>query len=145
MPKNEVQHKNEVHLSGELAKDAIVRATAAGQKITTLTVLTRYKTRTEYHKVCLWDELADRSEALHKGEFVKIVGRLQNRSWEDKQTGQKKYSTEIVAFQFVIPGNDPPPLTPDAINGGTAAARAILSPAEKNVHGIEISDDDIPF
>jgi single-strand DNA-binding protein len=89
--------------------------------------------------------LADRSEALHKGEFVKIVGRLQNRSWEDKQTGQKKYSTEIVAFQFVIPGNDPPPLTPDAINGGTAAARAILSPAEKNVHGIEISDDDIPF
>src|SRR5437868_11829504 len=126
MPLNEAQHKNEVHLAGELAKDPIVRGTAGGQKVANLTVLTKYKERTEYHRVVCWDAVADKAENCTKGAFVKIVGRLQTRSWEDKQTGQKRYATEVVCFQFVVPANEPPPLTPDAISGGTAAARAIL-------------------
>jgi single-strand DNA-binding protein len=143
MPLIEAQHKNEVHLAGELANAPIVRGTAGGQKVANLTVATKFKERTEYHRVVCWDAAADKAEKCHKGDFVKIVGRLQNRSWEDKQTGQKKYSTEVIAFQFVIPTE--PPLTPDAISGGTAAARAILSPAEPNIHGVVIEDNEIPW
>jgi single-strand DNA-binding protein len=145
VPLTAAQHKNEVHLAGELAKDPIIRATSGGQKVANLTVATKYKERTEYHRVVAWDASADKAEKCHKGDFVKIVGRLQNRSWEDKQTGQKKYSTEVVAIQVAIPTEEPPPQTADSIQGGTAAARAILAPATANIHGVPITDDDIPF
>ncbi|MFL6304212.1 MAG: single-stranded DNA-binding protein [Candidatus Sulfotelmatobacter sp.] len=140
MPVTEAQHKNEVHLAGELAKDPVIRATASGQKVATLTVATKYKERTEYHRVVCWDAVADKAEKCSKGAFVKVVGRLQNRSWEDKQTGQKKYSTEVVAFQLAIPAQELPPLTPDAIKSGTDIARAILRPAKESS-----GDEDCPF
>jgi single-strand DNA-binding protein len=124
MSLTEAQHKNEVHLAGVLAKDPIIRATASGQKVVTLTVATKFKERTEYHRVACWDAVADKVEKCHKGEFVKIVGRLQTRSWEDKASGQKKYSTEVVAWQLVIPDKDP---------------------VTTNIHGVEVSDADIPF
>jgi single-strand DNA-binding protein len=117
-------HKNEVHLAGELANDPIIRATASGQKVVTLTVATKFKERTEYHRVVCWDAVADKAEKCHKGEFVKIVGRLQTRSWEDKASGQKRYSTEVVAWQLVIPDKNP---------------------VATNIHGVEVSDADIPF
>ena len=144
--KNEAQHKNEVHLAGELAKDPVTRFTPTGKKVSTLTIATRHKQWVEYHRVVCWEQMADKVETLIKGEFVKIVGRLQTRSWEDKQSGQKKYLTEIVAFQLVVPGQE---TTEEAPAGGTAMARAILSPStpavEKNLHSLEISDADIPF
>jgi single-strand DNA-binding protein len=124
MSLTEAQHKNEVHLAGVLAKDPIIRATASGQKVVTLTVATKFKERTEYHRVVCWDAVADKAEKCHKGEFVKIVGRLQTRSWEDKASGQKRYSTEVVAWQLVIPDKDP---------------------VTTNIHGVEVFDADIPF
>src|SRR3954467_2995026 len=100
-------HKNEVHLAGELAKDAVTRFTPTGKKVSTLTVVTKHKQWSEYHRVIGWDELAEKAEPLTKGEFVQIVGRLQTRSWQDKESGKKKYQTEIIAWQLVIPGKDP--------------------------------------
>jgi single-strand DNA-binding protein len=143
--KSEAQYKNEVHLAGNLAKDPIIRYTPNGKCVANLTIVTKYEQHSEFHRVVTWEQLAERVAMFKKGQFVKAVGRLQTRSWEDKQSGQKKYLTEIVVFQLVIPADDPPPLTPDAISGGTAAARAILSPTKKNIHGQEITDDDIPF
>jgi single-strand DNA-binding protein len=128
---SEAKHKNEAHVAGELAKDPVTRFTPTGKKISTLTVVTKYKQWSEYHRVVCWEEAAEKAEKLTKGEFVQIVGRLQTRSWDDKQSGQKKYITEIVAFQLVIPAEDPAPLTRDAAKSGTNIARAILRPAQE--------------
>ena len=74
------KHKNEVHLAGILAKDPEVRRTTSGKAVATLTVMTRYKDRSEFHRVVCWELAAEKAAPLKKGEFVQVVGRY-NRSW----------------------------------------------------------------
>jgi single stranded DNA-binding protein len=131
-------HKNEVHLAGILTRDPEIKYTSSGKTVAKLSIQTKYKDWSEYHRVVAWEDLAEKAAKFQKGEFVKVVGRLQTRTWDDKQSGLKKYSTEIVAFQVVIPSEEPDPLTPDQTKSGTQAARAILSPAKG-------ASDDIPF
>lgn len=130
--------KNEVRIHGMLAKDPAIRYTASGKCVANLAVVTKYEQHSEFHRVVAWEDFAKKVEALHKGDFLKVVGRLQTRNWEDAAK-VKHYSTEIVAFQVVIPAEEPEPLTPDATKGGTATARAILRPAR------EASDGDPAF
>ena|ERR1700674_87287 len=131
-------HKNEVHLAGVLAKDPELRHTATGKTVASLTVLTKYQDKPEYHRVTAWERLAEKAGALHKGDFVQIVGRLQTRSWEDA-ANVKRYSTEIVAFQLVIPDEEPAKAAAPSA-GGKAVAEAILSPSKPKA-----VSDDIPF
>src|ERR1017187_8841539 len=139
--------KNEAHVTGTLVKDATTRYTSSGKAVLNLALVTKYEQYSEFHNVVAWEKLAEKAAELKKGDWVRVVGRLQSRSWADKQTGEKKYRTEIVAFQLSIPAEEPPPITPDAIKRGTNAARAILQPAaqSENIHGLEVSDADIPF
>lgn len=99
--------KNEVHLHGTLVKDPIIRYTPSGKAVANLVLLTKYEQYSEFHKVVAWEKLAEKVAELKKGAFVKCVGRLQTRSWEDKQIGQKKYITETVAFQISISEEEP--------------------------------------
>jgi single-strand DNA-binding protein len=65
----------------------------------------QWQERTEWHNVVLWQRLAEiAGEYLKKGNKVYIEGRLQTRSWDDKQTNQKKYMTEVVAGTMVLLG-----------------------------------------
>jgi single-strand DNA-binding protein len=103
---------NKVILIGNLGKDPEVKYTPQGTAVARLTVATneRYKDkagewqdRTEWHNVVLWQRLAEiAGEYLKKGGKVYIEGRLQTRSWDDKQTNQKKYMTEVVANDLVL-------------------------------------------
>ena len=103
---------NKVILVGNLGKDPEVKYTPQGTPVAKLTLATneRYKDkdgqwqdRTEWHNVVLWQRLAEiAGEYLKKGGKVYIEGRLQTRSWEDKQTGEKKYRTEIVGNDIVL-------------------------------------------
>jgi single-strand DNA-binding protein len=120
-------HRNECHIHGVLAKDPQIRYTPTGKQVATLTMITRYKERSEFHRVVLWEELAQKVEALHKGDFLRVVGRLQTRTWEDGAK-VKHYSTEIIAFQLVIPEKEKQETTTTA--QGKATAQAILRPAE---------------
>jgi single-stranded DNA-binding protein len=132
--------RNEAHIHGELAKDPVIRYTPTSKQVATLTMVTRYKEKSEYHRVICWEDFAKKVEDLHKGDFLRVVGRLQTRSWEDAAK-VKHYSTEVIAFQ-VVPGDEP--VTPDATRpqSGTQVAKSILRPTE-NVHGL-LSDDDLP-
>jgi len=105
---------NKVILLGNLGKDPEVKYTPQGTAVAKITVATneRYKDkegqwqdRTEWHNVVLWQRLAEiAGEYLKKGSKVYIEGKLQTRSWEDKQTNQKRYMTEIVANDLVLLG-----------------------------------------
>ncbi|HST74808.1 MAG TPA: single-stranded DNA-binding protein [Acetobacteraceae bacterium] len=102
---------NKVILVGNLGKDPEVRNTQAGQKIVNFTMATsdtwndkasgERKERTEWHRVVIFNErLADVAERfLRKGRKVYVEGALQTRKWTD-QTGQEKYTTEVVIDRF---------------------------------------------
>src|SRR5690242_7430626 len=105
---------NKVMLIGNLGKDPEVKYTPSGTPVAKLTVATnerfkdkdgQWQDRTEWHNVVLWQRLAEiAGEYLKKGSKVYIEGKLQTRSWEDKQSGQKKYMTEVVANDLVLLG-----------------------------------------
>lgn len=96
---------NKVIVLGRLGQDPEVRMTPSGQQVCTMSLATseswvkdgKKEERTEWHRVVLWGKQAELAgKFLKKGRNVYIEGRLQTRSWED-QSGQKRYSTEIVA------------------------------------------------
>ncbi len=97
---------NKVVLIGRLTQDPEARTTPSGQNVTTINMATNRvwndasgrKEATEFHRVVAWGKLGDiASNYLKKGALVMIEGRLQTRSWDDKETGKKRYMTEIIA------------------------------------------------
>jgi single-strand DNA-binding protein len=148
---------NKVILIGNLGKDPEVKYTPSGTAMAKFSLATneRYKDksgefqeRTEWHNIVAWQRLAEiAGEYLKKGRSVYIEGRIQTRSWDDKQTGQKKYMTEIVANDLVL-------LSGGRGEGGeggggkgarSAAATEPSAPPENPAQGAEITDEDIPF
>lgn len=104
---------NKVILVGNLGKDPELRYTAAGTAVATFSLATteRYKDRdgaqqekTEWHNVVAWRQLAEIcGKYLHKGKQVYIEGKIQTRSYDDRD-GNKRYITEIVADQMQMLG-----------------------------------------
>jgi len=98
----------------------------------------------------LWQRLAEiAGEYLKKGGKVYIEGRLQTRSWDDKQTNQKKYMTEIVANDLVLLSG-----RGDAGGGGegySGGSRGVANhfdqstPEPEPAGASPITDEDIPF
>jgi single-strand DNA-binding protein len=110
-----MQGVNKVILIGRLGQDPEVRATPSGQSVATLRVATseswvkdgQKEERTEWHRVIVWGRQAETvGKYLSKGRSVFIEGKLQTRSWDDAQSGQKRFMTEIVAsnVQFLDSG-----------------------------------------
>lgn len=103
---------NKAIIVGALGADPDVRTTPSGQMVATLSIATSERfnnregerqERTEWHRVQVWGKQAELAQRyLTKGRKVYIEGRIQTRSWDDQQTGQKRYSTEIVASQMVF-------------------------------------------
>ena len=105
---------NRVILIGNLGQDPELRYTQSGQGVLSLRMATtesyfdnttkERKERTEWHSVTVWGK---RGEALNKiltkGSRICVEGRLQTRSWEDKQ-GSKRYTTEVVANNLILLG-----------------------------------------
>ena len=154
---------NKVILIGNLGKDPEVKYTPSGTPVAKISLATneRYKDkdgqwqdRTEWHNVVLWQRLAEiAGEYLKKGGKVYIEGRLQTRSWDDKQTNQKKYMTEVVASDLVLLGSR-------GESGGGEGGERSRGAAAGGGNGFDqrtpeaepapaasgpISDEDIPF
>jgi single-strand DNA-binding protein len=102
---------NKVMLIGNLGQEPELRFTKGGQAVLSLRMATneRYKNRdgewqdrTEWHTVVVWGKRAEGlNRVVTKGTQLFIEGRLQTRSWEDKQ-GQKRYTTEVVAREVIL-------------------------------------------
>lgn len=104
---------NKVILLGNLGKDPELRYTPSGTAVATFTIATSEKfkgrdgenqEKTEWHNIVAWRQLAEIcGKYLHKGKQVYIEGRIQTRSYDDKD-GNKRYITEIVADQMQMLG-----------------------------------------
>lgn len=102
---------NKVILVGHIGADPEIRTTRDGKKIANLRIATsetwrdrnsgERREKTEWHRVVIFnDGLAGVAEKfLRKGAKVYVEGALQTREWED-QSGQKRYSTEVVLQVF---------------------------------------------
>ena len=105
---------NKVILVGNLGKDPELRYTPSGAAVATFSLATteRFKDRdgnrqekTEWHNIVVWRQLAEIcGKYLHKGKQVYIEGKIQTRSYDDRD-GNKRYITEIVADQLQMLGS----------------------------------------
>ncbi|HYO12321.1 MAG TPA: single-stranded DNA-binding protein [Thermoanaerobaculia bacterium] len=151
---------NKVILIGNLGRDPEVRSTPSGQPVASFTLATSRRWRdkngqrqeqTEWHNIVVWGKQAEiAGQYLTKGKQVYIEGRLQTRSWDDRQTGEKKYRTEIVADMFQMLGQRGTDFEPHA--GPSASAGASYGGGggggasyDEGDYGGGPEDDDIPF
>jgi single-strand DNA-binding protein len=138
---------NKVILVGHLGADPTMRYTQNGTPVAQFNLATTERfndrsgerqERTEWHRIVAWAKLAEIcNQYLKKGKQVYIEGRLQTRQWED-QSGNKRYTTEIVANQMVmlgragdvadVPAQEAPP---DTVPQESGAGKG--------------DDDDLPF
>jgi single-strand DNA-binding protein len=139
---------NKVIIVGHLGRDPEVRYTPSGSAVANFSVATsetwkdkttgEKKERTEWHRIVAWDKLGERcGEYLSKGRLVYVEGRLQTRSYDDKD-GVKRYSTEIIANDVQFLGGR------DSVGGRNADSGA----PPRDMGGGQTpppADDDIPF
>ena len=138
---------NKVILIGNLGQDPELRYTPGGAAVTNFSVATNEvwkdndgnkQERTEWHRVVLWRKLAEiAGEYLKKGSKVYIEGRLQTRSWEDKD-GSKRYTTEVVADSMTMLD------AKGESSGGTSSPPSEASEPPPPESGSD-EEDDLPF
>lgn len=149
---------NKVILIGNLGRDPEVRYTPSGVAVANITMATseawkdktsgEMQERTEWHRVVMYQRLAEIvGEYLRKGSKVYIEGRLQTRKWQDKNTGQDRYTTEIIADSMQMldskgGGASDGSYERPANNNNTAASNVA---AANNAPPLDNFDDDIPF
>lgn len=141
---------NKVMLIGNLGKDPEVRFTGGGQAVANFPIATTEKwknkegtweEKTEWHNIVVWGKLAELCrEYLHKGRSAYIEGRLQTRSWQDKD-GNKRYTTEVIAQTVQFLGGK------NAGDSGPRDAGPSPSQAPSSQEGPPAfnEDEDIPF
>lgn len=105
---------NKVFLLGNLGRDPESRALPSGQPVANFPMATSRKWRdrdgnqqeqTEWHNIVCFGRLAEiAGQYLTKGKQVFVEGRIQTRTWDDRNTGEKRYRTEVVADNFQMLG-----------------------------------------
>lgn len=134
---------NRVILIGNIGKDPDMRFSPNGNAVANFSIATTESwkdknsgekvEKTEWHRIVAFSRLAEIvGEYLKKGAQVYIEGKLQTRKWQDKDTGQDRYSTEVVAESIQMLGRRED-------SGQAAGKPAAAAPAGNDM------DDDIPF
>lgn len=148
---------NKVILIGNLGRDPEVRYTPNGLAIANATLATteawkdkasgENQERTEWHRLVFYNRIAEiTGEYLRKGSKIYVEGRLQTRKWQDQNTGQDRYTTEVIVDNMQMlsskgtgtasPSLDSAPAPEKMLESATAGASA---------QAADNFDDDIPF
>lgn len=135
---------NKAILIGNLGADPELRYTPSGSAVVNFNIATTEKwrdkdgnmqERTEWHRIILWNRQAEvAKEYLRKGSSVYIEGRIQNRSYEDKD-GVKKYVSEIIGQRMQLLGG----------RGGGPSEPGQSGPPPSPPDNLDAEDDDLPF
>ena len=159
---------NKVFLLGNVGKDPEFKVTQGGMQIATFGLATAERTKgqdgnwtdkTEWHNIVCFQRTAEVvRDYVKKGSQILVEGRISSRSWDDKESGQKKYRTEILVNDLTLLGGR----GGDSASGGERASGGYSqssSYAKSNTSSFEqrqpasapdygdtgITDDDIPF
>ena len=153
---------NKVILLGNVGKDPEIRSTGGGTMVANFTLATsdrqkdaqgNWQDRTEWHNLVAFQRTAEIvRDYVKKGTKLYVEGKIQTRSWDDKESGQKRYRTEIIVNDLsLLSGRD------DSGGGGgysrsSASSSSTASFDQRPAAGhddyaqnTEISDEDIPF
>jgi single-strand DNA-binding protein len=151
---------NRVTLIGNLGMDPEIRTLENGAMVARLRIATdegykdntgNWVDRTEWHDVVAWRGVAERAQrSLKKGMLVYIEGKLQTRSWKDKDTGQDRYKTEVVANYFRIVNSrgideDGPSTGPSSSNRGNNGGGTPTPTTTPQGNPESSAEDDLPF
>lgn len=141
---------NKVILVGRLGKDPEVKSAPSGTTITKFSLATderftdksgERQERTEWHNIVVFGKLAEVcGQYLRKGKQVYIEGSIRTDSWEDKESGQKKYRTEIIASGMQMLGSKD-----DGGGSGGYGGGASRKPASVSSGNDFEDDDEVPF
>ena len=158
---------NKVILVGNVGKDPEIRATQGGMSIASFALATTDRTKgqdgqwtdkTEWHNLVAFQRTAEIvRDYVKKGSQIYVEGKIQTRSWDDKESGQKKYKTEILVNDLQLLGG-----RGDSAAGGERSSGSYSqsnSYAKSNTTSFDqrqpagapdygdtgITDDDIPF
>jgi single-strand DNA-binding protein len=153
---------NRAIVLGHLGKDAETRFTQSGVAVTKFSVATsrrwkdsqsdEWKEETDWHNVVVWRQ-ENLANYLTKGKQVYLEGRLQTRSFDDRD-GVRRYITEIVADEVILLGGQQGGSQDHAASGkgnnGLASqprgrAAASSPPPDDDFGSKGITDDDVPF
>lgn len=148
---------NKVILYGNLTRDPELKALPSGQQLATFGIATNRSFKgkdgtrqeaTEFHNLVAFGRTAEViGQYFKKGRPMYVEGRMQTRSWDDKESGKKNYRTEIIIenFQFGADGG-----RGGGAPGEMGSSAASSAPAAKGGEEIqypdeEINPEDIPF
>ncbi len=105
---------NKVLLLGNVGKDPEIRASQGGMSIASFTLATadrqkdqtgQWTDKTEWHNLVAFGRTAEIvRDYVKKGSQIFVEGKIQTRSWDDKESGQKKYRTEILVNDMSLLG-----------------------------------------
>jgi single-strand DNA-binding protein len=149
---------NKVILLGNVGKDPEIRSTGGGTMVANFTLATsdrqkdaqgNWQERTEWHNLVAFTRLAEIvRDYVKKGSKLYIEGKIQTRSWDDKETGQKRYRTEIIVNDLSLLSGREEGSGPYNRSSQSAPSSFDQRPpagADDLAHSAEISDEDIPF
>jgi single-strand DNA-binding protein len=155
---------NKVTLLGNVGKDPEIRSTPSGVMVANLTLATsdrqkdaqgNWQDKTEWHNLKAFNRTAEIvRDYVKKGSKLYIEGKITTNSWDDKESGQKRYKTEILVNELVLlSGREEGAggqggYTRAASSSSSAASfdqRPTTAAHDDFAQSAEISDDDIPF
>jgi single-strand DNA-binding protein len=152
---------NKVFLLGNVGKDPEIRTTPGGMTVASFSLATaerakdpqgNWTDKTEWHNLVAFQRTAEIvRDYVKKGTQVFIEGKIQTRSWDDKESGQKKYRTEILINELsLLGGGAGRSEGASSSSGGYSSSRSSSSsspaPTPSNDYADQgITDEDIPF
>ena len=149
---------NKAIVIGNLTRDPEQKALPSGSAVTNFSLATNrvFKDKdgnkqeeVEFHNIVVFGRQAETSaQYLKKGQNCLVEGRIQTRSWDDKQTGEKKYRTEIVAdsVQFGSKGGNEQGVSQETTQTIQKERESHNSPTTPESYPTDdINPDDIPF
>ena len=150
---------NKVFLLGNVGKDPEFRTTPGGMSVATFSLATadrakdaqgNWADKTEWHNLVAFQRTAEIiRDYVKKGSQIFIEGKIQTRSWDDKETNVKKYRTEILVNELSLLGGRGGAEGGSSSGGYSSRSSASSSSASSapasDYADQQITDDDIPF
>ena len=148
---------NKVQLLGNVGKDPEIRSTSGGMIVASFSLATadrqkdatgNWVDKTEWHNLVCFQRTAEVvRDYVKKGTQLFVEGKIQTRSWDDKESGQKRNKTEILVNELTLLGGKPSGDSSGSSysKSSTASYDQRTPAAQPDYADTGITDDDIPF